>query len=118
MYQDRLGINVGKALQKEVFFAGGFLLEVVADEQKRRFRNNPAMAGRFITSAFLQIFYTKNAHFTKTGSGQTQKCRDNPAVAGRFITTGVWGLGSRHPNYLVRTNERNNGGLLPRFDTM
>jgi steroid 5-alpha reductase family enzyme len=55
-----------------VFFAGGFLLEVVADEQKRRFRNNPAMAGRFITSAFLDRFlYSNNAHFTKTGSAQT-----------------------------------------------
>ena len=82
LYQDRLGTNTGKALLKRgVAFAGaslGAFLEAYGCEATPSpARMEPAAALKISRyqpgqkTPFLRHFYSKQDHFTKTGSGQT-----------------------------------------------
>jgi hypothetical protein len=90
-YQDRLGTNIGKTQKKSgvlrrnvphctLPYAGSrYTLIYFSDTQYE-----------VHLGAFVAPFYTKNDHFTKTGSGQTQ---GNLKKEYRFL--GAGGLASR-----------------------
>jgi hypothetical protein len=77
-YQDRLGTNIGKALQQRCAFRRRGVIIITADRhggwrcESERGNSLPAEleAAQVRKRVLLRHFNAENAHFTKTGSGQ------------------------------------------------